>query len=768
MILLGRLCIILAIVVLIFKLLFLAVPKPALYENYNFSSAVYDRNGKLLHMSLSLDDKYRLFVPIERIPQEAVDALLLYEDKSFYQHPGVNPLSIMRAVWQMAGGGRRQGASTITMQLARIIYNIDSSRLCGKVEQILRALQIELFYDKNEILEAYFNLAPYGGNIEGIAAAAAAYFNTTPARLNLPQILTLTVIPQNPSKRSLLYAEGRENAKTAALRLRDIWLKNFRHVENEYLNLPQNIKVNFPKFAPHFTRLALRRSQGDIYTSLDLNYQQEVEKIIHDYISERKFLGIYNAATIVLDTRTMEVLAYAGSADFNNASIQGQVDGISALRSPGSALKPFIYALALEKGLIHPLSMLKDVPKNYGLYTPENFDHSFYGLVNATEALVQSRNIPAVDLLLGIGENEFHEFLKKCGVRDLRPANFYGLAMALGGVEVSMHNLAEMYAMLKNYGMYQPISLMKGQSVKQQQILMPEAAYLTLQMLSENNAVDENYSQFLKHTNHYPVYWKTGTSYGFKDAWAVGVAGSYVIVVWVGNFDATPNNAFVGREAAAPLLFRLIRKFVPPHKSYHRTNPAPNLNLSKVKVCKDTGDIANTYCERTAETYFIPGVTHIKVSDVARLIPIDVRTGLRACRHQPPQTVLKSYNFWSSDVLQAYAEAGISMRKPPDFMENCTDISSFSQGYAPRILLPVAGSRIIMRKNSAIGNHLALKAAIDSDAGNVYWFINNHLAGYTKTHEVLEVKLSAGVLEIKAVDDLGRSSSVNIEVVWTD
>lgn len=231
------------------------------------------------------------------------------------------------------------------------------------------------------------------------------------------------------------------------------------------------------------------------------------------------------------------------------------MDGTRALRSPGSVLKPFIYAQALERGIIHPMTMLKDVPKNYGVYTPENFDRSFYGLLNATQALVYSRNIPAVDLLLQVGEENFYNLLKACGVQKLRPVGFYGLAMALGGTEVSMHNLAAMYAMLYNEGRFGTLRVLQGEERPLKQLLSPEAAFLTLNMLSQNAAADDTATRFSKRKTAYPVSWKTGTSYGFKDAWSAGVVGPYVVVVWIGNFDGTPNNAFVGRDMAAPLFF---------------------------------------------------------------------------------------------------------------------------------------------------------------------------------------------------------------------
>lgn len=756
------------ILLLVLAFIYIFIPKPQLYETYSFSSVVYDKNGKLLKLSLSMDDKYRLFTPIEQVPDEAVKALLLYEDRGFYYHFGVNPLSIFKAVIQMVGGGRKRGASTITMQVARIIFHIDSSTVSGKIKQMLRALQIEMFYSKQEILEAYFNLAPYGGNIEGIGAASLIYFSSHVKQLHLPQITALTVIPQNPEKRSLLTASSRRNNAVAGKRLGKIWQKKYTHPENEYLGLPQASGIYLPNEAPHFVRRVLQKHHGETMTSLDLNYQHQAEEIVHKYIREHRSKGVYNAAALIIDADTMETLSYIGSNNFYDAKIQGQVDGVISLRSAGSALKPFIYAIALEQGIIHPHTMLKDVPKNYGLYTPENFDHSFYGMIDASQALILSRNIPAVDLLLKVGSDNFYELLQKSGARDLRSADFYGLAMALGGVEISMQNLVELYAMLYNNGQFRPLRLTKDDTASATQLLMPEAAYITLDMLTENKPTDRTLNSFSAQKNDYPVAWKTGTSYGFKDAWSVGVVGHYVVAVWIGNFDGTPNSAFVGRDVAAPLFFRLVRNLAKQAEIPRRLKLPTGLNLSVVKVCRDTGDIATDDCPETAMTYFIPNVTTIKVSDITRKIPIDVKTGLRACRHMPPSTVMRSFNFWPSDVLQAYAKAGIYLRKPPEFKESCSVIDIFNQGSPPQILLPTDGTRFMLRSHQLNNEKISLKASMDADSEKIYWFINNRLVGETVAGQILEAKPVIGVNEIKAIDNFGRTSVIRVTATLVD
>lgn len=747
-------------------LLYFLVPKPDLYNQYSFSSAIYDRSGHLLKLSLSLDDKYRLYTPLTEIPHEAQQALLLYEDKHFYSHFGVNPVSFIRALAEMAKGGRRQGASTISMQVARIVYHIDSTKLAGKIEQILRALQIELFYSKKQILEVYFNIAPYGGNIEGIGAASLIYFKTKVSKLNLPQIMALTVIPQNPTKRSLLQPTTKQNNLIAANRLKKIWRKTYRHQQNDYLDLPLESYIYLPNFAPHFTRRILQNHNGNLQSTLDLSLQEKIRLTLQKYVEEQHKNGVHNATALLLDNQDLSVLAYVGSADFYNTSIFGQVDGIQAKRSPGSALKPFIYALALQKGIIHPLSMLKDVPRKYGAYAPENFDYTYFGLIDATHALTLSRNIPAVDLLLQIGEQNFYDLLQKCGVTFTKSADYYGLSMALGGVEVSVENLAGMYAMLANNGNFGKLRFLTTEPINSEQNILPEAAFLTNYMLTRSENDNSQKIPFAKQNSELKTAWKTGTSYGYKDAWTAGNFGKYTLVVWFGNFDGTPNPAFIGKNLAAPLFFRIAWQISAPPKKANSLYIPDNFNLAKVKICRDTGDLATAFCTKQAETFFIPGVTSIKMSNVNRLIPIDIKTGLRACRHTPPATILKPYNFWPSDVLAAFKSAGVNLKLPPAFKESCTAIEDFKQGFAPQILSPSDNSTFLIKHPNK--DKIPLKASLDAETDTVYWFVNNKFSGSSKAEETFTIAPVYGKNQIKAVDNMGRQSTISVTMRPTD
>ena len=489
-------------------------------NDISFSRRVFDRNGQQLWMTLSRDEKYRVFTPLDRISPRLVQATLLHEDRFFGEHPGVNPVAVLRAAWHFCRGERRGGASTITMQLARLRAHMQTRTLRGKLAQMLRALELERHYSKAQLLEAYLNLAPYGRNIEGVGAASEIYFGKEPAQLTLHEAIALSLIPQSPSRRALR-AENNANAQTAARdRLYDRLTAGDDAIGKSF---SARADAKREMFAPHFTTEILQRTTDrEIHSTLDLDLQRLIERRIADYVAANHARGIHNAAAMLVDSRTMEVLAQVGSADFANASIDGQVDGTRSARSPGSTLKPFVYALALDQGLIHPLTMLQDAPRSFGAFDPENFDREFVGPIKATDALARSRNIPAVTLASELHGPTLYGFLKRAGVNLPRAEKFYGLALPLGGAEVTMEDLVRIYGMLANGGKLQPLRrvtcsrfAVRRNAVRQDeaglssvgdddrrfpaesrprlpqgggysvQLVSPEAAFLTLEMLGQ-------------------------------------------------------------------------------------------------------------------------------------------------------------------------------------------------------------------------------------------------------------------------------------------
>ncbi|WP_319521949.1 penicillin-binding protein 1C [uncultured Desulfosarcina sp.] len=756
---------------------YLLCPRPELEAAYPQSRAFFDSQGRLLRLTLADDDRYRLHCPLEQMEPRLIQATLLYEDKDFYRHPGVDALALVRAFWATyIARSRRVGASTIAMQVARLRWRLHTGSLPGKLHQILRALQLTRHYDKDRILEAYLNLAPYGGNIEGIQAASLIYFDKTADRLSLPEALTLAVVPQNPVHRNPATAAGFANLQAARSHLLDRWLSAHPGGSSlsGFFELPLSVRhpSRLPFQAPHFVNHLdaepLPTKRRIIHTTLDLHRQQTVEALVRAHIARHASEGIHNAAVLVLDRRRMALKAMVGSANFFDDAIFGQVNGTTARRSPGSALKPFVYALAMDKGLIHPASLMKDAPRRYGGFTPENYDQRFLGPVSAHDALILSRNLPATRLQALLGEPGFHGFLQQAGIENLKPAEFYGLALCLGGVEVTMLELASLYAAMANGGELRPIRMLAdGKDLApSRRILSAEACFLTMDILKDNPPPESHrVAAMAAGTNQ--VAWKTGTSHGFRDAWAVGICDDLVVAVWVGNFDGQGNRAFVGRSAAGPLLFEILAALVPDRGwTVEEEVNFSQLNLRQVDVCALTGELPGKYCRRTKKSGFIPGVSPIRVCSVHRAIPVDVATGRRACRHVPEKTEMRVFEFWPSDLQSIFRTAGIALKDPPPFDEDCRLDQQAASGLPPAITSPQPGLVAAMNSESSNARQVPFLAVADGDVRRLYWFVDNRYVGASPPGQPLMWTARSGTFDVHVVDDHGRAASTALTVEW--
>lgn len=723
-------------------------------------------DGTVLRLTLAGDGQYRLWTSLDEIAPAAVEAILLKEDRFFHLHPGVNLQALLRAAWTTYVRGERQGGSTLSMQLARRLHRLNTRTLSGKLKQILLALWLEARHSKRELLEAYCNLAPMGGNIEGLGAAARIYFAKTASQLTVAESLALAVMPQNPTKRSDFGAEQQQ----ARRRLAQAW--RVRHPEQspETILADQEIKGlrrgHLPYLAPHLTDHLLVRETGRrqvIDTTLDSSLQGLLERLMRQYLTERRHLGMANAAALLVDRRDMGVRALVGSADYFDPVLHGQVNGVLAKRSPGSTLKPFLYGLALDQGLIHPLSMLSDAPTAFGPFQPENFDGRFVGPISATEALIRSRNVPAIWLANRVQRPSLHDLLRTAGVARLRSEAHYGLALALGGGELTMEELAELYAMLANGGLLKPLRYRQDDpQLPGTRLLSPQAAFLVRDMLRRNPRPDR------RDNGLWPTAWKTGTSWGFRDAWTVGLTVDYVLAVWIGNFDGQPNPAFVGIQAAAPLFFRLVdalaltRRLQPPQAD----QPPPG--LTRIEVCAASGDLPNRWCPQTAVTWFIPGKSPIRVSTLHRPVMIDSRTGQAACPpFDPAVTRLEVFAFWPSDLQRLFRDAGLARRQPPEPAAGCDQPPAMgNQGDPPRLNSPLTGVTYTLRLSKP-EETIELSAAIDGDAQRMYWFADTRYLGSSRRDGFLPWRPAAsGRYEVSVVDDQGRGASRTLEVAF--
>src|SRR4029079_15310273 len=538
--------------------------------------------------------------------------------------------------------------------------------------------------------------------MEGIGAASEICFDKSASKLSRPEAIALSVIPQSPSRRALHANRDNHSVNLA----QSSWLDRAGTDTDTKFSMREfrpRMQTERKFLAPHFVQGVLETSHGrdQIITTLDLEKQRAIERRISDDVANNRNRGIENAAVFLVDTRTMDVLAQVGSADFYKADIDGQVDGTRSARSPGSTFKPFVYALALEQGLIHPLSILADAPRSFGEYNPENFDREFLGPIRASDALARSRNLPAVELASHLARPTLYQFLNTAEVRLPKAESFYGLALPLGGAEVSLQDLVGLYAVLANKGELRSLRFTARDHIaKPRRILSPEAAFLTLEMLGnvprpEMNCADGSHSG--------RVYWKTGTSHGFRDAWSIAVFDHYVLGVWIGNFDGRANPAFIGRTAAAPLLFQIIDSLraawpepIVPQQ------PPPGANLKRVEFCALSGELPNRFCTQRVEGWFIPGVSPIKTCDVHREVLVDVATGLRVPIDDGTRDLKHEvYEFWPGDFLTLFEQAGIPRRVPPPFLSDTGSELASRAGQKPIIVSPnskeilLASKRII-------------------------------------------------------------------------
>lgn len=532
---------------------------PAPLGVVDVSTAVLDREGRLLRAYATLDGRWRLPAHVKDVDPRYIDMLLAYEDKRFRQHLGVDPFAFARALAQFVRNGRIvSGGSTLTMQVARLLEPRAERSLLAKLRQTVRAIQIERVLSKDEVLALYLTLAPYGGNLEGIRAASLSYFGKEPHRLTLSEAALLVALPQSPEARRPDRSVVAANAARNRVLDRVAGLFPVAEIDRAKLEPIPGWRKPMPMLAPHVADavIAERPDERELRLTIDGALQKNLEDLAQD---RSLALGAdTSVAILVVDNATGEELARVGSASYLDQRRSGQVDMTEALRSPGSTLKPFIYALGFEDGFIHPETLVDDRPVRYGNYAPENFDLTFQGTVSVRRALQMSLNVPAVAVLDKVGASRFTARLAQAGCALVLPkGEVPGLAMGLGGVGVRLSDLVMLYAGLARLGTTLPLTTRLDTVPPRPHRLMDSVAawYVGNVLLGTpppENAVGGRFA------------YKTGTSYGYRDAWALGFDGNRAIGVWVGRPDGAPVPGLVGRTAAAPILFDVFARLGKP------------------------------------------------------------------------------------------------------------------------------------------------------------------------------------------------------------
>jgi penicillin-binding protein 1C len=535
-----------------------AFPLPPM-SDVAVSPEVVDRDGALLRAFATKEGRWRLETRLEDIDPAFVSMLIAYEDKRFYSHHGVDPLALARSAWQFARHGRIvSGGSTLSMQLARLMEPRGERGLGRKARQMFRAIQIERRLTKEEILLRYLTLAPYGGNVEGVRAASLAWFGKEPKKLLLSEAALLVALPQAPeSRRPDRHPKTAKASRDRVLRrMADAGAIETGEVARASAAAFNARRRGFPALAPHLSEYALRLTpeQKRIQVTLKKSVQQALETVAKD--SAKRIGANLSVSMIMADARTGEILAEVGSANYFDGARSGWVDMTRAPRSPGSTLKPFIYAIAIEEGLVMPETLIGDRPANFAGYRPENFDTTYQGDVSIRQALQMSLNVPAVQVLESVGTPSLLQRFHRSGVEPVLPGKKQaGLAIGLGGIGMSLADLVQSYAAIANGGLKVQLTNGIGDTApfdRNQRVMSPQAAWHVTDILAGIPA-PANVSPRL-------LAYKTGTSYGYRDAWSIGFDGRYVLGVWVGRSDNGAVPGSTGGGTAAPILFEAFNR----------------------------------------------------------------------------------------------------------------------------------------------------------------------------------------------------------------
>lgn len=758
--------IVLCAAAVVFAALDLCFPLPQDRLFPKSSTLVLDNQGELLRAFLAPDDMWRLRVERDEIAPTLVDAVLAYEDRHFFHHPGVNPAALVRAGFANLGAGRIvQGGSTITMQVARMIEPKERT-VMSKLIEMFRALQLELHYSKDEILTLYFNHAPYGGNIVGVGAASWAYFGKAPAQLSRGEAALLAAIPNSPNRhRPDVNPQGARSARDRVLRLQqacgDMTPAEVLAAGSE--NIPER-RRDLPFSTPHLAEY-LRRTYPDrerLATTIDRRAQELAEVTLLQHVAGLQGRDISNGAVVIIDNRSHRLLALAGSQNFFDSTAFGQVNGALSPRSPGSALKPFVYAQALDRGVISPRSLLNDVPVEFGGYKPVNYDENYSGVVSAEEALIRSLNVPAINLAAGVGGEEFFKLLKNGGVSTLnKPWAQYGLPIVLGGCEVTLLELTNLYAALADTGVFTPCRVLRDQPMAAgRPLFAPEAAYIVTEILAELRR-PELPSVWDAAVNIPKVAWKTGTSLGKRDAWSIGYNRNYTIGVWIGNFDGRGSRGLVGAEVAAPLLFTIFEALNRGAQVEWFERPS---RVSARQVCAVSGMPPTTLCVAMEQELYIEGVSPNRPCAIHEQILVDARSGVRLCNHcrAGHNVEERLISRWPTAIGTWLMRHGHAIDKFPAHNPQCPTVA---EGSGPVIVSPAADAEFKIRPEVAREyQKLLLDASVTNATRTIYWFQNRKLIFSGDPASQVFITPTPGRHELICVDDAGRSSQVTITI----
>ncbi len=750
--------------------LLIPLDKPVFHDPY--ATVLESKQGMLLSARIASDGQWR-FPNKDAVPKNFELALLAFEDQYFYYHWGVNPVSMGRALMQNLEAGRIvSGGSTITMQVARLAQRNKPRTVWQKIKEIWMAEKLELQFSKQEILKMYANHAPFGGNVVGLSAASWRYYGRSPENLSWAESANLAVLPNAPS----LIFPGRNDSSLLNKRnglLQILYKKGA--ISSSELNLAMREPIPtkpqpLPAHATHLLDRAVRDGKGQttIQSSIDLHLQTSVQELVNLHHANFKSKQIHNAAVIVNDIETGKTVAYIGNVGVGK--LHGKdVDIINSRRSPGSLLKPLLYAMAIDDGLISPWQLLPDIPVYYQGFVPQNFDKKYSGAVHANEALRSSLNIPFVQLLKDYGYENFHHKLKGMGVSSLnRDPGHYGLTLILGGGEVTMWEMTALYAGLvrsaseiksmertwsPNSYLKQPEKANPVSEIK----LSPGAAWHTLRSLQELRRPDQE-SNWERFGSSRPIAWKTGTSYGHKDAWAIGVNSKYVVGVWMGNADGEGRADLVGVTAASPLMFKIFGLL-----KGDADFPMPARDMIDVRICKQSGLKANPNCPDAVWTYMSKGIINTQDCPYHRIIHMDMAKKNQVNSSCYPVVNMIDVPWFIMPPAQAwyYKKSNLDYKDLPEYLVGCDNQVEMMEMIYPRQYTKVY---VPVELDSEKGR-VVFEAAHQNPTSKIFWHLDEDFIGVTENQHQIGLYPPTGHHKLSLVDEYGRELNVEFEVL---
>ncbi|HWV16494.1 MAG TPA: penicillin-binding protein 1C [Cellvibrio sp.] len=763
-----------AILVIIgFCLALVFYPLPSALQHNDYSRVLFSSDGALLGAKISRDHQWR-FSQVEQLPEKYRQSLLTFEDKNFYRHPGLDPSAIARALLSNVKTGHIvSGGSTISMQLARMLRQESLAQapprnLASKIIEAFITLQLEWHFSKSEILRDYANHAPFGGNIIGLHAASWRYFGRAPEQLSWAESALLAVLPNSPAMMHLgLQRELLQKKRDRLLcKLHRNQLINDLDLQLALLEPLPEKPQSLPQLAPHLLARLIKEhpQQPLLYSTINRNLQKQVNDIARRHSTRLASEGINNLAILVIDNETLQTRAYIGNEAWQDAvQYSPDVDIINRPRSTGSILKPLLYASMLQEGELLPGTLVPDIPTQFGSFTPQNFDRQFRGAVPAQQALAQSLNIPAVHMLKQFGVNRFQEQLKSLGMSTLfRPADDYGLTLILGGAEGTLWEISSIYAQMiattrsgSLARLPENIALLQNEAEQERKrlpIIRQGAAWLTLEAMIEV-ARPGNDSFWREYQNSQTIAWKTGTSYGLRDAWSIGSNSRYTVGVWAGNAGGEPAPALTGSSSAAPVMFDVFDLL-----GASNWLAKPSHALKKVSVCADDGYLAGGQCAEVEQD--IPEDSHFAVvTPFHKRIHLDGKKMQRVHSGCESVNSMRSLDWFVLPAAQEYfwRQRHSNYQPMPQWRPDCiAQLAEVDDDQPMDLLYPHASSRIYLPLDlNGLRTRALLRAVHRNNQAKIFWHLDDNYLGESKVFHEQTVALEPGMHKLLLLDEQG-------------